>query len=147
MKTCLLGVATAAACAVRCTGRLRRLSLRVQRLSERCDSASLDGKMVGTAVLLRTRFFAKPIVFDTVKSRETKCGLHTWEWRVRSQWLRVVCTKRRNNWRLARSFGNSGMVTVLFRHTNDATLHDTRVNHNWFETTYLLACVTQRNNF
>ena len=39
-------------------------------MSECCDSASFDGKMVGTAVLLMIHFFAKPIVFDIVNRVE-----------------------------------------------------------------------------
>ena len=33
---------------------------------------------------------------------------------------------------------------VLFPRTDDATLHDTRVNHDILETTYLIVCVTER---
>ena len=39
--------------------------------TERWESDSFYGKMIGTAVLLMTRFFTKPL--SLTKSRETKC--------------------------------------------------------------------------
>ena len=90
-----------------------------------------------------TRFFAKPMVFDIV-NKVKRSEVLTAHMGVTS---RLPVTSRRLDKRSHKLFRKFVQGYVLFRRTDDTTLHDARVNHNLLETTYLLVCVTQRKYF
>ena len=94
--------------------------------------AHFDGNMVGTAVLLMTRFFAKPIVFDIVNKvkRNEVCTAHMGVTRRLPSRFESFIRNAAITGILPARFQKFAQGHVLFRRTDDATLHDTIVNHN-----------------